>query len=136
MSQEHVDAARRCLEGWNRGDIEAWLEPAHPEVEWSSAIVRQMEGAETVTRGHAGLRRFWDDWHAVWDTKLNISEIRDLGETVVVLGEMQIRGEASGVDIERPTAWVFEFEAGLTRRVRAYLDWQEALEAVGVPSDP
>ena len=132
MSQEKVDAACRSLEGWNNGDIEAWLEGAHPEVEWSSAVVRQMEGAEVVSRGHAAMRRFWDDWHAVWDMTINISEARDLGDTVVVLGHMQIHGEASGVDLRRPAAWVFEYEGQLARRVRAYHDWREALEAVGV----
>jgi hypothetical protein len=30
MSIENVDAVRRCLDGWNRGDVDAWLESAHP----------------------------------------------------------------------------------------------------------
>ena len=36
-------------------------------IEFYSEIARRMEGAETVSRGVAGLRRFWDDWHAVWN---------------------------------------------------------------------
>jgi ketosteroid isomerase-like protein len=89
-----------------------------------------MQGAETVSRGVAELRRFWDDWHSVWNLKIDAAEIRDLGDTVVVLGRMQARGEASGVNLEQPVAYVYEFEGGLARRVRAYLDPELALEAV------
>ncbi len=130
MSAENVDAVRRCLDGWNRGDVDAWLESAHPDVEFYSEIARRMQGAETVSRGVAELRRFWDDWHSVWNLKIEVAEIRDLGDNVVVLGRMQARGEASGVNLEQPVAYVYEFEGGLARRVRAYLDPQLALEAV------
>ena len=130
MSTENVDAVRRCLDGWNRGDVDAWLESAHPDVEFYSEIARRMQGAETVSRGVAELRRFWDDWHSVWNLKIEAAEIRDHGDTVVVLGRMQARGEASGVNLEQPVAYVYEFEGGLARRVRAYLDPQLALEAV------
>jgi hypothetical protein len=34
------------------------------------------------------------------------------------------------VDIARPIALVYEFEDGLIRRARAYLDQQQALHAV------
>jgi ketosteroid isomerase-like protein len=130
MSPENVDAVRRSFEGWNRGDVDAWLEAAHPDVEFYSEVARRMEGAETVTRGVAGLRQFWDDWHSVWNLKIELAEIRDLGDTVVVLGQMRARGEASGVNLEQPVAYLYEFERGLARTVRAYLDPQLALEAV------
>jgi ketosteroid isomerase-like protein len=130
MSAENVDAVRRCLDGWNRGDVDAWLESAHPDVEFYSEIARRMQGAETVSRGVAELRRFWDDWHSVWNLKIDAAEIRDLGDTVVVLGRMQARGEASGVNLEQPVAYVYEFEGGLARRVPAYVDPGLALEAV------
>jgi ketosteroid isomerase-like protein len=113
-------------------DVDAWLEPAHPEIEWFSAIVSRMEGPGTVHRGLAELRRFWDEWHSVWDLTIEASEIRDLGDTVLALGRMRMRGEASGVDLESPVAYLYEFEEGLVRKARAYLDPQQALEAVGL----
>jgi len=61
-----------------------------------------------------------------------MSEVRDLGNTVLVLGSIRTRGEASGVDLERPVAYVFEFDGGLVRKVRAYLDPQKALDALGL----
>jgi ketosteroid isomerase-like protein len=132
MSRENVDAVRRCLDGWNRGDVDAWLETAHPEVEFVSEIATGMEGDEAVLRGVAELHQYWNDWHSIWNLKIEPGEMRDLGETVLVLGRLRARGEASGVSLEQPVAYVFEFDGGLARRVRAYLDPQVALEAVGL----
>ncbi len=132
MSRENVDAVRRCLDGWNRGDVDAWLETAHPEVEFVSEIATGMEGDEAVLRGVAELHQYWNDWHSIWNLKIEPREMRDLGETVLVLGRLRARGEASGVSLEQPVAYVFEFDGGLARRVRAYLDPQVALEAVGL----
>ena len=132
MSQENVEMVRGSFDGWNRGDVDAWLRVAHPEVEWTSEIVTRIEGAEAVYRGHDELRRYWDDWHSLWDVTIEASEIRDLGDVVLALGRIRTRGDASGIDLERTVAYVFEFEEGLARRARAYLDPHEALSAVGL----
>ena len=132
MSKENVETVRRSLDAWNRGDVDAWLEAAHPDIEWVSEVAMRLEGAATVFRGMAGMRDYWDDWHSVWNVTIDVSEIRDLGDTVVALAQVRTRGEASGIDIERPVAYVFEFEGALARKARAYLDPQEALEAVGL----
>ena len=70
MSRENVETVASLFEAWNRGDREGWLAPSHPDVEWSSAVVRQVEGTETVYRGRAEVERFWDEWHAVWSLEL------------------------------------------------------------------
>ena len=132
MSQENVESACRSLDGWNRGDIDAWLEAAHPEIEWFSAVTRRFEGPETVYRGRAEMRRFWEEWHSLWDLTIDISETRDLGDTVLALGRIRTRGESSGIDLEGPVAYVFEFDGALARTVRAYLDPRQAFAAVGL----
>ena len=123
---------RRILDTWNRGDVDAWLELCHPEIEWSSEIARRLQGAETMYRGPVEMRQFWDEWHSVWDLNIEAAEIRDLGDTVIALGRMHTRGEASGIDLESPVAYVFEFEGSLSRKVCAYRDHAEALEAAGL----
>ena len=60
MSQEHVDAVRRSLDGWNRDDFDACVSIAHPEIEWTSELAQRIHGPKTVYRGIAGLRRYWD----------------------------------------------------------------------------
>jgi ketosteroid isomerase-like protein len=91
-----------------------------------------LAGSETVYRGPAGMRRFWDEWHDVWDLTIEVSEVRDLGDTVVAMADVRTRGGVSGIDLERQLAFVFELEGGLARRVRSYFEPGEALEAVGL----
>jgi ketosteroid isomerase-like protein len=133
MSQEHVDAVRRSLDGWNRDDFEACVAMAHPEIEWVSEVSQRMSGSQTVYRGVDGLRRFWDDWRDVWAVSIDVTETFDLGDTVVALARTLARGRATGVEMEQPVAYVFEFEDGMARRVRSYLDPDRALDAVGLP---
>jgi ketosteroid isomerase-like protein len=132
MSQENVDTARGAIDAWNRGDVDAYVESFHPQCEWYSAVVGSMEGEGTVYRGHRELRRFWDEWHSVWDLTIEVSEYRDLGDTILTLGRMRARGKASGIDLDVPVAYVGESEEGLIRKLRAYLDPKQALEAVGL----
>ena len=132
MSQENVEVVERCLRAWNRGDRDGWLAPIHAEAEWSSAIQRQVEGATHVYRGWAELRRFWDEWHALWDVDIDVSEVRDLGDFVLVLAAFRAQGKSSGAEVEQSIGYVFEFEDGLIRRASAYLSPEEALRAAGL----
>jgi ketosteroid isomerase-like protein len=132
VSQENVEIVRNTVDGWNRGDFDAVKASAHRQVEYVSGVKGLVEGDETAFRGRAGVRRFWDEWHSVWDLTLEGSEIRDLGDTVVAFCSVTTRGKTSGVELNSPVAYVFEFEEGLGRRVHAYLSREQALKAVGL----
>ena len=125
---------RRSLEGWNRGDFEAWVDGIHPEIEWFSEVAMSMEGAETVFRGTDGMRKYWDEWHSIWDVRICVSDLHDYGETVLVVAQVRTHGGASGIDTDVPVAYVFEFDGSLVRRARSYLDPQRAFDAV-TPSE-
>jgi ketosteroid isomerase-like protein len=134
VSRENVEIARRSFEGWNRDEFDAWARPGtyHEEVEVISDISRRVEGAEWNWRGPTGLRQFWEEARSVWGSSIKTRDIRDLGDTVLVLGELQTRGQASGVAVDSLVAYVFEFDEGLIRRVRLYLDPGDAFKAVGL----
>ncbi len=136
MSQENVEAMRRAIEIWNRGDLDAYLELiqelVHPELEWYAVIAQLVEGEQTVYRGIDGMRAFWDDWHEVFDFRFDETEIRDLGDTLVVLSQVAATGRTSGVGLETPLAMVVTFDGGRVIRQHSYLDHAEALEAVGL----
>jgi ketosteroid isomerase-like protein len=132
VSQENVEAMHRLIDAWKAGDREAWLALSHPDIEWSSGIVRQVEGGDAILQGRAEVGQFWDDWRALWDLDVEVSEFRDLGDTVLVLAQLRTRGKSSGAEVERPVGYIIEFEDGLIRRARAYLSPEEALEAAGL----
>jgi ketosteroid isomerase-like protein len=132
VSAENVERIRRNLDAWNRGDLDAFLETAGPDIEWTSELATRFEGGERVFRGTDGLREYWHEWHALWTVTIEIDRIHDLGETILVIAQVRTRGEASGVDLEGQVAYVYELEGDAFTRVRSYLDPQAALEAVGL----
>jgi ketosteroid isomerase-like protein len=132
VSQENVDAARSTIDAWNRGDADAFVESFHPEGAYISDVIGKMEGTDNVYRGRAAIHRFWAEWHSVWDLTIEVSELRDLGDTVLTLGGNRIHGRASGIDLDVPMAYVGAYESGLIRKLRAYGDPNQALKAVGL----
>ncbi len=134
MSAKDIEAVEASVRLWNQGDRAGFLAAIHPEGEWSSAIKREVEGGEGLYRGREEIGRFWDEWHAVWnDLNVTVSEVRSPRDGCVVLfGGLHGTGTGSGVGLERPFGWVFQFEDGLIREVRAYLSRDEALEAAGL----
>jgi ketosteroid isomerase-like protein len=132
VSRENVEAVQRSFDGWNRGDFDAWARDAHPDAEFSSAITKLIEGQDRAWQGRIEMRKFWDDWRSLWDLNVELSDIRDLGHTVVALGAVTARGKASGVELQSPVGYVIEFDEGLVRKMRAYLNASDALKAVGL----
>ena len=132
MSQENVEIVEGWARAWNRGDRDGWLAPTHSGVEWSSAIQRQVEGAEGIYKGQAEVGRFWDEWRALWNVHIDVSEVRDLGDSVLAFAEFRAKGKGSGAEVEQSIGYLFEFEDGLIRRAIAYLTPEEALEAAGL----
>ena len=132
MSQANVDAVRRSLDAWNRDDFETYSSTAHPEVEWTSEVAARMAGADTVYRGVEGLRRHWDEWREIWTVKVNLTDVIDLGDTVVAVAETVARGHGMGVEMVQPVAYVFEFEDGLTRRARSSFAVDDVLASFGL----
>jgi ketosteroid isomerase-like protein len=68
----------------------------------------------------------------VWTLTIEVSEFRERDKTVIALARVSARGQASGINFDRPIAYVVEFEDGLVRRARAYFDVERRLEAAGM----
>jgi hypothetical protein len=43
MSQENVEALRSLGEAWNRSDLDDFLEPFHPEIEFHSESISRVQ---------------------------------------------------------------------------------------------
>ena len=126
MSRESVDAVLGALNGWSRGDMEAWLEPAHPDIEfWTSG---DYPGVDPVYRGREGLIRFWQTFREPFESiRIHVDEVREVRDLVVPLCTFE--GHArDGMTVRRDAASTWQFEDGLYRRARWYGSWAEALE--------
>ncbi len=133
MSEENVETCRRAFEAGNNRNLDAFLKELHSEVKWHPAMSALLGGSKTVYRGHDGVRRWWREvTDELPEAEFEFPDIRDLGDRVVALGRLRVRGRVSGAETETPFAYVVDLEDGTMVHVRAYRDHQEALEAAGL----
>src|SRR3954451_15209829 len=103
MSQENVDAFSRGAAAFNRGDIEAWLAGMDSGVVWHSALPVLLTAGRGGHRGHDGVRdmvgNLADAFH---ELTVEYSEIRDLGDQLLAIGQLHTRGNLSGAVSETP----------------------------------
>jgi ketosteroid isomerase-like protein len=130
MSEENVEAFRRSVEAFNRGDLEAWLATIHPDV--SFAPIRS--SVEGTYRGHAGVRRFFAENRETFELfHLNYTDIRDLGDgRLLVIGTLHLRTRGSEIETDVPTAAIATEREGLLLDWKDYGDSIEALAAAGL----
>jgi ketosteroid isomerase-like protein len=133
MSQENVELVRKLLEAWNERDAQRWLSYAAPEIEWMPAGPAAVEGA--VYRGRDevanAIAAVWETWD-VFDFREG--ELRDLGDSVLWLGRVKMRGSASGIELDQEFAIHGVAQDGKLTRVHTFLTWRAALDAVGLES--
>jgi ketosteroid isomerase-like protein len=133
MSEENVEAFKRGVAAWNRGDIDATLEVLDPDVQWRPGAERLLGGDTAVYRGRHGTREFLQNLdETIAELRIEISEIRDLGERIVAIGHLRGHGKQSGAEVESSIGYVVEFKNGKVIRIDDFLDAKEALEAAGL----
>ena len=133
MSQENVEAFKRAVEANNRSDYDALLAEFDPDVEWHGVMGVMFGWESTVFRGHAGVIEYLRDIDEGFTVRdIQLSEFRDLGERVVVLGHARGRGRESGIELDSQYGAVAEFKKGKIITYRDFFDHREALEAAGL----
>ena len=131
MSETNVEIVRAGIDAWNRRDYEAAIGFLHADVE---LVPMRAVFEGTVYRGPEGFRAFLDDMNEDWeDFSLEPDEFREIdGERVLVLGRMQGRGKASGMEFEAPAAWVCELRDGRVTKVQFYAHEEAAQDDLGL----
>jgi ketosteroid isomerase-like protein len=129
MTDEKMIAAlRRFHEAFNRGDVEALVQMAHPDIE----LVRA--GGMSSIKGVAALRE-WMEPDAFEEQRAEPLDFRVKGDKVLVREHVTGRGAGSGIEIDVVTCVVWTLDDhGLVKEVQAFLPHQEAeaLETVGL----
>ena len=128
MSEENVEIVLTWFERWNRGDRDfSRAEVVHPDFQLISRFQSE------PFRGLEGVRRWMQENDEQFrEVKLVVDEWRDVGDLVVVLGQIRLRGRESGVPFVQPTGWLFEFKDGKLFKFQAFGRPEEALEAAGL----
>jgi ketosteroid isomerase-like protein len=127
MSQANVELVRKALEHF--GTSEPDWDALHEEI-----VVRDrdiMDASEY--RGHAGVRRWGEDWGAAWaEWSAEPEEFIEADDVVIAVFRVRATGRGSGVKVERQDAMVLEVRDRKIVSVDYYNNRQRALEAVGL----
>jgi ketosteroid isomerase-like protein len=123
-----------AVEAWNADDLDAALTEVDPAVEWHPSIEPALEGGETTYRGYDGMRKAWDDYRGgAWERlTVRIQEIRDLGDSVLVLGHFDLTARTTHIRFHEEVGSLMTFRGGKTLRSEDYLSHAKALEAAGL----
>ena len=134
MSQENVETVRRAYLAWNDDELDAFLAELDPECEWHPSIEPALEGQGTTYRGLDEVRTAWDDYRGgTWERlRGHPQEIRDLGESVLVLGHLDVTGRTAGIEFSQEFGQLVTFRGGKILRTHDFLTHAEALEAAGM----
>ena len=131
MSQENVEVLRGAFaEVTIPGDPETMVAASHADFEMQLVGVG---GGPAHYTGASGIRDFFRDVAETWESfRFEATDIGDLGERVLVLGDVRGCGRESGVEVDARWAWIIMLRDGKATSLRGYLDQPEALEAAGL----
>jgi ketosteroid isomerase-like protein len=129
MSRENVELVRRGYDAFNRRDLNGFLSLMSHDVEGGSRLVA-IEGG---FHGHDGVRRWWSSLLGNFpDLKLEVMEVRELGDAALVEGRIWGHGAGSQTPVENHQWQVVRFRGGKVSSWQTFLSESEALEAVGL----
>ncbi len=115
-----VDALRRAYEAFNRGDFDAAIAIAHPNVEYvRPGIETSLEGADAA--------RGWMEPDAFAKQRIEALDFEVHGDKVLVRQRFSARGAESGIELEVESwaVWTLDAEGRVTRG-EVYLKHEEA----------
>jgi ketosteroid isomerase-like protein len=83
--------------------------------------------------GHDGWRRWIEDWSAAWtEWNVDVEEIREAGDSVLVLIHHTARGHSTGMELDSHDGILYGFRDGKVVTVDYYTGRERALEAAGL----
>jgi ketosteroid isomerase-like protein len=139
MSQENLEAVQEVISAVNGRDLDRYLahctDSIQLETPWAP-IEGAYKGPDAIRRLFSDLRDTLPDFHLV------IERLEPIGsDRVLAFLRVSATGRASGITAaagvrsatgrDLPSANVYDFAGGKIRRIRVFLDRQEALDAVG-----
>jgi ketosteroid isomerase-like protein len=136
VQDTHAELIRRSYRAFREGDLESLLAVYHPEAVWDMTHWQDFPDANVYT-GLSGIKNLLRKLREVFgELDVQPVEIVEAGEErVLVMGQMTVRGKASGVEIQAPpSAQIIEFRDKLIARVEAYSDAESGRRAAGLTS--
>ena len=132
MSQENVEVVKRAIAAVNERDLDRYLACCTADVQMENPVT----AIEGTYEGSEGIRRFFADvLDTAPDFQITIERLEPVGpDRVLGFVRLNLSGRTSGINLggNIPGTNLYDFTDGKIKRVRIFLDRQEALEAAGL----
>jgi ketosteroid isomerase-like protein len=130
VSRENIELVRRLVDAFNERDAEKFAQVTTDDFEWSTSVMA-VEGE--IFLGREGIETYFSRMRDAWDEfKAEIDSYRDLGERVLISGQIEARGRGSGAPVAAPLDILYDFRDGKISRMSSFLDHDEAMRAAGL----
>ncbi len=126
---------RLGVEAYNRRDLDAVVINYQRDIEYYPYREFVEAGlAEPCYHGPSGYRAYIEATYEVWGTgvRLEPTELIDLGDRFVLLADMPMRAQASGIALAETYAGISTLKDGKVIRQDDFLSHAEALAAAGL----
>src|SRR3954454_18993930 len=131
MSRENVEVVLGAFaEVTIPGDPETMIAASVPGFEMHLIGV---SGESVRYAGASGIREWFRDVAQTWEWfRFEATDLRDLGDRVLVLADVRARGRGSGVEVHDQWGWIVEVREGRAASLRGFHDQRQAVEAEGL----
>lgn len=129
MADPYRELLEKAADAYNRRDPDAWVALWNPSCEWHPFLTARVEG-DPGYHGHNGMRAWFEDVDEMFsEMHVELERIRDVGDRLLVLGQMTAVGRGSDAPVSSEVAWVFEPKGDKLQRGWAYQSHEEAERA-------
>jgi ketosteroid isomerase-like protein len=127
--EQMISALRGAYAAFNRGDIDATLQPLDAQIEWSEPA--EFPGGGSY-HGHDGVKRYLTQSRDAWaEASSEPEEFIVAGNRIVVFVHARVRARGRSEWQDARLADVYTVRDGKAVQMRAFADRQEALRWVG-----
>jgi ketosteroid isomerase-like protein len=129
MPAPHQRLLEISRDAFNARDPDAWLEAWNPDCEWHPFLTARDEG-DPGYHGPNGIRTWFEDVDEMFaDMNVELETYRQIGDRILVLGEMTATRRATGDEERADVAWVVEPRGKKLQRGWSYASHEEARRA-------
>jgi ketosteroid isomerase-like protein len=126
VAVDHRKLIEQLRESYNARDADGWVALCTPDCEWHPFLTARVEG-DPGYHGHNGMRAWFEDVDEMFgEMHSDVTDVREVGGRLLVLGQMSAVGRGSGAEVSSEVAWVVELKGDLLWRGWAYNSHQEA----------
>ena len=118
-------------DSYNTRDPEAFAAVWSTDCEWHPFLTARVEG-DPGYHGHNGIRAWFEDVDEMFsEIQVELGESRQVGDRLLVLGQMTATGRGSGAPVSSEVGWIVEPRGDVFHRGWAYTSHSEAEQAAG-----